>query len=285
VAEIETKILKSDDPLLGRNIGHDPRSRAYPARNAFTIEAPQTVEHDLYLPVLDQDVGSCVLHTMTGLVSYAKHWVALTDEQKSKVSSDPEEFAENWYRWTSRNDEFAGAWEPDDTGTSGLSGAKCTVHHGYSKGYVHAFSFAEALGLLNHTPVGFGGWWYSSMDRPDSNGIIRVTSSAYRRGGHEWIWRGNDVDRRMILGRNSWSTNYGINGEMWIPWADAERLMSEDGDVVALIPNDLPAPEPDWDLMLAPPLKAWAYSRGFSKFTKAGKAAAASREWLTRKGL
>ncbi len=48
----------------------------------------------------------------------------------------------------------------------------------------------------------------------------------------------------------------------------------------------LPAPVTDpVDAALAPPLKAWAYSRGFSKFTKAGKAAAASREWLQRKGL
>lgn len=40
------------------------------------------------------------------------------------------------------------------------------------------------------------------------------------------------------------------------------------------------------DQALAWPLKDWAYSRNvWSRFTKAGKAAAASREWLTRKGL
>jgi hypothetical protein len=50
--------------------------------------------------------------------------------------------------------------------------------------------------------------------------------------------------------------------------------------IVTLTPN------PNWDLMLAKPLRDWAYSKSiWSGFTKSGKAATASREWLQRKGL
>ena len=39
-------------------------------------------------------------------------------------------------------------------------------------------------------------------------------------------------------------------------------------------------------LMLAKPMRDWAYSKNiWSKFTKAGKAASAGREWLQKKGL
>jgi hypothetical protein len=283
---IETRVLPRDDALLGRNLGHDARSLAYPARRAFSIEEPQQVDHDLYLPILRQRVGSCVLHTMAELISFVRHWETLDDVQHLAWASNPEEMCLDWYRWTTRNDEFDDEWEPNDTGTSGTSGAKCTVHHGYSKGFVHAFSPAEAFGLLNHTPVGFGGWWYSSMDSPSSEGIIRVTPGAYRRGGHEFTWRGQDPARGLIRCRNHWGTGYGIGGEMWLPYEDAERLLGEDGDIVALIPNDQPAPEPEWDLMLIKDLEPWAFQSTWQRVTnpgKAGRAAAASREWINRK--
>jgi hypothetical protein len=67
---------------------------------------------------------------------------------------------------------------------------------------------------------------------------------------------------------------------------DLERLLNEDGDSVQLVPLDELTPNPNWDLMLAKPLHDWAYSKSiWSRFTKSGKAAPASREWLQRKGL
>jgi hypothetical protein len=65
-----------------------------------------------------------------------------------------------------------------------------------------------------------------------------------------------------------------------------ERLLNEDGDCAQLVPLDELTPNPNWDLMLAKPLRDWAYSKSiWSGFTKSGKAATASREWLQRKGL
>lgn len=63
----------------------------------------------------------------------------------------------------------------------------------------------------------------------------------------------------------------------------ADAYMALTGRVLPLPPP--PAADPA-DVALAAKLRPWAYSRGlWSRLTKAGQAAAASKEWLTRKGL
>ena len=53
-----------------------------------------------------------------------------------------------------------------------------------------------------------------------------------------------------------------------------------------LVPLDELTPEPELGSHAAKPLRDWAYSKSiWSRFTKSGKAATASREWLQRKGL
>ncbi len=283
---VYTKKLPIYDSLLGRHVEHDERSRAFPSRRVFGLEQPQDVDHDLVLPPLHQTVGSCTIHTQVALCSFGPHWQALTPAQQQAITSDPEAFALNWYRYTTHNDEFDGAYEPDDTGSSGLSASKCTVHHGYAKGYVHGFSLADAFTILNHQPYGQGTVWYDSMFNTSSSGEVKITQGSGIAGGHEYTAIGNDVANRRIWYRNSWGSGWGVNGEFWMSWDTVDRLLHEDGDVVALVPNDMPVPEPDWDLMLAKPLREWAFSKNvWSRFTKAGRAATAGREWLTRKGL
>ena len=281
--DIRAEIIHSSDPLLGRNIGHDERSRA------FAYQAPsdvplQSVRHHSNIRTLHQTVGSCTCHSALKLCTY-QHWFTLSREQQQLIINDPDGLATDWYRETTRNDEFAGAWEPDDTGSSGTSASKTAVRRGFAKGFQHSFSFDDTLHMLTERPVAIGVWWYSSFDNPDANGRVSLPSGARRRGGHEFVLDELIVETKMVGAQNSWGDSWGLNGRFCFAWQDLQRLLDEDGDAVQLVPLDEPAPEPNWDLMLAPPLKAWAYSRGFSKLTKAGKAAAASREWLTRKGL
>ncbi len=283
--EIRTEVLQSDDPLLGRNVGHDPRSRAYAYQPSG---APlHSVRHHSHIETLDQHVGSCTCNTVVKLCSYDQHWQTLNqDIQQTALRTNPNMMVDDWYRETTRNDEFAGAWEPDDTGSSGTAASKTAVRRGYAKGFRHSFSFDDTLAMLVEMAIGVGVWWPSTFDQPDSTGFVSLRSTSRKRGGHEFVLDEIDVEHELVWGQNSWGPDWGVDrGRFNFTWADLERLLNEDGDAVQLVPLDEPAPEPDWDLMLAPPLKAWAYSRGFSKFTKAGKAAAASREWLQRKGL
>ena len=279
---IYAKQITSDDPLLGRNIGHDPRSRAYAFQRGD--QPLVSVRHHSNIRTLNQHVGSCTCHTVLKLCTY-QHWFTLSREQQATIVNDPDGMATDWYRETTRNDEFPGIFEPDDTGSSGTSASKTAVRRGYAKGFQHAFSLDDTLAMLVERPIGIGVWWYSTFDQPDVNGFVTLTSTARRRGGHEFVLDEINVEEELVWGQNSWGGDWGASGRFCFVFDDLERLLNEDGDAVQLTPLDLPAPEPDWDLMLAKPLKDWAYSRGFSKWTKAGKAAAVSRDWLQRKGL
>jgi hypothetical protein len=285
VTEVYTKEIPSDDPLLGRNVEHDPRSRAY----AYRRDAGATLRsarHRTHLPTLDQHVGSCTCNTVLKLISYDQHWPTLTAAQRLAIGIDPNALVDDLYRETTRNDEFDGAWEPNDTGSSGTSASKTIVRRGWAKGFQHTFSLDDALFALSDWAVGLGAWWYSSFDNPSNDGGVTLTASARRRGGHEFVLDEIDVENQIVWGQNSWGDDFGIDGRFWFPWRDLERLLDEDGDIVRLVPLDEPAPEPNWDLMLAKPLRDWAYGRTlWSRVTKAGKARAAAVEWLTRKGL
>lgn len=96
-------------------------------------------------------------------------------------------------------------------------------------------------------------------------------------------WR-NLVDECWVI---IWPENLGTS--QFQEGIDRQKLADA---YLALTDRVLPLPpEPteivtDADRNLAKPLRDWADSRNiWSRFTKAGKAATASREWLTRKGL
>lgn len=281
--EIYTKLIPSDDPLLGRNIGHDPRSRAF----AFRAEGDQlaSVRHRSNIRTLTQQIGKCTCCTVLKLCTY-QHWFTLSREQQAAIVHDPDGMTTDWYRETTRNDEFNGEWEPTDTGSSGTSASKTAVRRSFAKGFQHAFSFDDTLAMLAKRALGLGAWWYNTFDQPDHTGLVRLTTTARRRGGHEFVLDELDMEHEQVWGQNSWGDDFGIDGRFRFSFADLEQLLNEDGDSVQLIPLDEPTPEPNWDLMLAKPLRDWAYSKNvWSKFTKAGKAASASRDWLQRKGL
>lgn len=278
--------LPNPDRRFGRNVEHDVRSRAY--RAAEQLQEPRKVEHEIVLPILDQQEGSCVLQTVTELVAFSDHWRTLTLAQQRLILLDPQLFIRDWYRWTTRNDPFAGEWEPTDTGTSGLSGAKCAVHYDYAKGYVHGFGLDETLSMLNDKPVGIGGVWMSSFDDPDSEGIIRWPTTARERGGHEWCAIGQDPVRGLVWARQTWGLGFGLSGLFAVPYEVLDKILHQDGDSIQLVPNDQPEPTPNVDpedLVLAKNALPWARSRGFSRLTKAGRASQAIKDWAAIKGL
>lgn len=128
-------------------------------------------------------------------------------------------------------------------------------------------------------------------------------------GGHSVIVGGYDSDH---VGRDqtmaTWAKESGFTEDGWrnlvdecwaVIWPEnlstgqfqqgidrgklAAAYLSLTGRELPLPPN--PAADPA-DVVLAKPLRDWAYSKNiWSRFTKAGKAASASREWLRAKGL
>jgi hypothetical protein len=286
-ALLEERVV--EDKRLGRHINHDPKSRLY----RFQAEDPRaalvSVEHDIELPfIIDQgNLGRCVPCTGTAYVAWATIWNTLDASVKNSIlSGDSDDFTKQLYRDVTRQDPFPGAWEPDDTGSDGLTLAKVLKARGYINGYVHTFNPAEALQALQTAPLAIGIEWLSGCDNPNSEGLISYTGSV--RGGHEILVVGYIAERQWVKIRNSWGPWWGADGYFYMTVADFTRAIQNWGDVIILVPNTAPAPEPvvhdEADLALLPPMNKWS-SGIISRYTNAGKAVAAYKKWKDEKGL
>lgn len=277
---------------LGRHVHHDPKSRQY----AFKLDQPLTaplasVEHKILLDVLDQgSIGSCVPNTGTEFLAWEVIFKTLPVDVQ-RVLGQP--FAVDLYREVTRADPFDGAWEPDDTGTDGLSLAKVLKTRGLISGYVHTFDPASALVALQKSPLAIGIQWLSGCDNPDANGLISYTG--YIRGGHEVLVVGYDAENQLVKIRNHWTKFWGVNGHAFMTVADFTRAIKNNGDVTILVPLNALAPVPtpvpvvnsytEQDRSLNELLKAWEPTI-FSKITKAGKLKEYVRNvWRPSKGL
>ena len=281
---VQRRVIKSENPLLGRNIEFDPRSLAFRSPLLGADADVRSVRHHINIGLLDQEVGSCTCNNQVNMIASDQVWSALTPAQQLFITLNPNAAVLDWYREVSRSDEYPGAWEPDDTGSSGTSASKITVKRQYARGYVNGYSSYEAKILIQNGMIGTGTYWYSSFNRPAADGRVEITSSAYRQGGHQYTGVEYDAENDRWVWLNSWG-DWGVDGEFWFDTPTFDRLLREDGDVVQLVPNSEPQPEPDWDLMLYQQASSWAYGRLFARWTKAGKAADAFVVWAEKKGL
>ena len=120
---------------LGRHVQHDPRSLAY--RVGRTAE-PKTVRWERRIPIFDQgNLGSCTINAQLGVLGTDPFYDLLpADVQTALHSPDVQQrLVQPLYREETKLDPFDGAWEPDDTGSDGLSAAKVAKAHGWCSGY------------------------------------------------------------------------------------------------------------------------------------------------------
>lgn len=146
-------LYEPTDPRLGRHVRHDERSArpeyAVPVLPRSAIRSREWTRH---IPILNQgNIGSCVpnnapehLGTDTGYgyTGVTSVTVPRADTKgffkAGSVWGLDEAFAQQMYRLVTRIDPYPGQWEPDDTGSDGLSLAKALVMLGLSDKYKHA---------------------------------------------------------------------------------------------------------------------------------------------------
>lgn len=269
---------------LGRNLYHDSRNFAYPWE--LSVETLTSQLWPRHIPILDQgNVGSCTGNEQVGALGTGPVFDALPS---THVTLD-ETLALKIYSGAETIDGD-GPYPPNDNGSSGPSAAQVAKNLGLISGYKHCFSLAAVLDALETGPVGIGSNWYDSMDSPDSSGLVAISQGAQIRGGHEYLCRGKDVDKKLLYFDNSWGTGFGANGSFSYSFDTLTRLLSEQGDATVSLPLSSPPPIPvpvptpsqDADHTFAQMLHPWVQLHHVGGNGKVSKAADA---WMKAKGL
>jgi len=209
---------------------HDERSRDYPVRAALPSSVVRK-RKSWYVPkpVIDQGrEGACVGFGWTN---------ELRALPVSIKFPDPTATALGIYRQAKLMDEWAGE---DYEGTSVLAGAKVAQSMGFISMYRWAFGIDDVIDtIVTSGPVVLGIPWYDSMYGTRKSGLIDVSGSLV--GGHCILATGYNPKARFISEgfgqkfeiirlRNSWGSDYGVNGDGFIRVEDLSRLLSEGGE-------------------------------------------------------
>jgi hypothetical protein len=227
----------------GRNINHDPRSIPY--RLGATAK-PQDVEWDIFIPILNQgQIGKCVAESGAEMLGSEIFWNTLTPELKATISTSVDT-AEDWtsalYRELTRDDTFPGSWEPDDTGSDGLTLGKVLKKRGQISGYRHVMSVGESEAAIQGGPFTIGTVWLSGMENTRPDGTVQVKGTTM--GGHQYVCFKRDAGRDLWWFRNHWTEGWGLKGTFAYDTPGLQRLMSMQGDITTFVPADQPAPQP-----------------------------------------
>jgi hypothetical protein len=279
----QVRYVNTLDPRLGRHVNHDPQSRRFPIR--VPVQTIESTRHVRHVPVFDQaNLGSCLPNAGVGCLATGLFYGAYTARTSRPYTLD-EPGALQAYRDVTRMDPFPGSWEPDDTGSDGLSMAKLLVSLGVIPGYEHGFTIDQGLAGLMQRPQITGINWMNDMYAPDAEGIVHPTGKL--RGGHEIVWDEYDKARGLCGFTNSWGAGWGAAGRFFIPAEEYAWLLERDGDVTSFLPPAAPAPEPApvldeptaADLALYKASHKWAGSNALC----GRKQRSAHREWESTK--
>jgi len=233
---------------LGRLVAKDLRDlnhlMAAARPQVFNIppERLPNVKHYTRSPILDQGMtGCCVAFSLTAKLRGLP--------VRINPPRGPEPFA--LYDRAIAVDEFTD--NDHDTarqyGTSVRAGCKVLQGMGLIESYNWAYTVDDVLQWILSGQGGLvlGISWYSWMDQPTRDGVIRRPpgSSSTLEGGHAIYAYGADRKAGFIDLQNSWGVDWGgrlkINGERVdrgccrLPLEELERLLNGNGEAVAII--------------------------------------------------
>jgi hypothetical protein len=152
----------------------------------------------------------------------------------SASSQTNEEFAIVFYHLdTMQTGDIGSEWPPTDCGSTGQDCCAMAIKLGLVKNYIAPNTIKGALLALQTGTVIQGAPWFNSWMSPDSSGFVDGDGSVEAleaaidsgvAGGHETCQYGIqqlgqtkagvvDLQKTVIKVRNSWSTQFGLNGD------------------------------------------------------------------------
>lgn len=215
----EIEIVEQQSPLLGRQMVHDERSRAFPLRLSVDRSTWRDKKVRLFDPIPNpnQQVGCC-----TG-VAKAMQFNALGNRKPRTLMGMAA--ALGIYSAATSLDPFEGTYPPEDTGSSGLASAKAAQNLGYGLEYRWIFGGADEVvqAVMAGEVISVGTWWYDSMFNLDHG---KIGHGGQRVGGHQYVIRGYDKSKDWVLGRCWW----GSFRDFWMPRTQLQDLLMDGGD-------------------------------------------------------
>lgn len=133
------------------------------------------------------------------------------------------------YRACQAADEF----DDSTDGTSIRAAAGVLKDRGIISEYRWVFDLPTAIAAAQVYPLSFGTNWYEGMDDTNAKGFIEVSGPCL--GGHAYVIDGVNPKGKFFRVKNSWGRSWGRNGFALLSFADAERLLAEDGELCAYI--------------------------------------------------
>lgn len=224
--ELHVVTVPQEDPRLGRQCLHDPRSRQYAAPRRTTTAKRRDKTHRIYdpRPNPNQPRGNC-----TGC---AEAMMGNAAGNRIKGVTLGMDTADRIYSRATELDPWPGSWPPTDTGSSGTAAAKAAVEQGVGTGYEWYFGIDAVLDGLQRHALSAGTWWTEGLFHPDKSGLIRPTGR--RVGGHQYLLRGHDVSvSRLSIGKQRIKIRcwWGAYRDAEILVDDLAALLADDGDV------------------------------------------------------
>lgn len=223
-----------DDKGLGCWLkANDPKSRQYTSPHKLTVT--YSVIHTANAPCSNQgDRGACVGFTDLDILNTTKFLGSRRRKDRSGRYLSNDMGFRFYHEATVRDEWHDETWEPDDTGSSVLAGAKALKDLGFIDRYEWQWDMEGLLASLQRQPIMVGTAWTSGMNDPDRNNTIRPTGEIV--GGHAYMLYGVNFRSRRVKMRNHWTADWGSKGSAWITFDDMAWLIQQDGEILVPVP-------------------------------------------------
>lgn len=226
---------------FGRRVSKDERDKQYLMRRllppATEVVLPTRKTWAIAAKNLDQtDYGVCV---GCGWTNFLRCAPIQTTTHGMETVFQIYDYAIALDEWTDNDNDT-----DRQMGTSVRAGAEAVTKMGRLKSYLWAFELQPAVEwVLTMGPCVLGTNWYTSMFRPDAQGIVQIKPRDRVEGGHCFLWRGVDTRKALAHCVNSWGDGWNpvMSGDFLIPLRDVERLIREDGEVATAVEKRLGA--------------------------------------------
>lgn len=228
MVDLHVVTVNQQDRRLGRQMVHDPRSRAFPAAlrvDKSTWRSRSVALYDPY-PNPNQTIGNCTgcqkamaFNAIGNRQRVGRRWVIHNMDWATKC-----------YELATSLDPWEGSYPPDDTGSSGLAACKAAQQMGVGGEYRWMFGGVDEVvqAIMVGQTVGIGTWWYADMFTPVYGSGLqpRIEPTGARVGGHQYTARGYDKTRDLVQIRCWW----GAYRDVWIRREHLGDLLADGGD-------------------------------------------------------